>query len=66
MKKKLNILFASVCAIAMTAGVQAQAESKPEQKSIKIYPPHSAPKDMTMMEEALHRRATEVVVVSTL
>ena len=64
MKKALNILFVLACAVVMLTGVQAQAETKPEQKAIEIYPAHSAPADMSMMEKALHRRATEVAIWS--
>jgi hypothetical protein len=62
MKKKLKTVLVLLCTFVMLAGVQAKAESKPEQESINIYPPHSAPKDMTLVEQALHRRAAEIAI----
>ena len=64
MKKKLKTAFVIVCTFIMLAGAQALAESKSGQNAIEIYPPHSAPADMTMMEQALHRRATEIAIWS--
>ena len=64
MKREMRIVFGLVCVAVMLTGVQAQAETKPEQKAIEIYPAHSAPADMTMMEKALHRRATEIAIWS--
>ena len=40
------------------------AATKSGQVGIDIYPPHSAPEDMTKAETALHRRATEVAIWS--
>ena len=49
---------------AVFLGSPALSESNPAQNAIEIYPPHAPPNDMTMMEQALHRRATEIAIWS--
>ena len=55
--KKLVLMIFAVC-----LATPALAESKSGQNAIEIYPPHAAPKDMTLAEQALHRRATEIAI----
>lgn len=63
MSKRSNTARCFVGALFMlTAFAAAQAESPSPQNSIEIYPPHSVPVDMTMMAQALHRRAVEVAI----
>lgn len=52
--------LAGALVIAMAFSI-AQAQAPSPQSGIEIYPPHSPPADMTMMEQALHRRAVEVL-----
>ena len=64
MKKNLKFVAAMAGALVMLTALQVQAESKSAHNAIEIYPPHAAPDDMTMMEQALHRRATEIAIWS--
>ncbi|MFW2367901.1 MAG: DUF1254 domain-containing protein, partial [Desulforhopalus sp.] len=57
--KQLTILSVAVLGMVFACSVSANTSVKP---TIEIYPPHSPPADMTMMEEALHRRAIEVAI----
>ena len=57
---KQTIIALAACAIGLTGMAQAgQGEN-----ALEIYPPHAAPDNMTMMEQALHRRATAVAIWS--
>jgi hypothetical protein len=58
MKKLLLMLFA-VCLVTPVL-----AESISGQSAVEIYPPHAAPDDMTLSEQALHRRAAETAIWS--
>ncbi|MDX2487931.1 MAG: DUF1254 domain-containing protein [Gammaproteobacteria bacterium] len=60
MKNKLTVLLGFVCAAVIA--MPGSAATKSGQGGIEIYTPHAAPKDMTMMEQALHRRATEIAI----
>ena len=62
MSELTHKLFTFICALAFSTGVYASPSS--ERSAIDIYPPHSAPEDMTKAETALHRRATEVAIWS--
>jgi hypothetical protein len=55
-----NLSIAIVIPLCLTLPSLAKSDSA--ESAIQIYPPHSATADMTMMEQALHRRATEVAI----
>ena len=61
--KKL-IRGAIIGLVACTIGLAGMAQAAQEQNALEIYAPHAAPDNMTMMEQALHRRATEVAIWS--
>ena len=50
--------------VACAIGLTGMAQAAQEQNALEIYPPHAAPDNMTMMEQALHRRATEIAIWS--
>ena len=58
--KTLAVLSAIVVGVCLVTPSLAETES--ELEAIEIYPPHSPPDDMTMMEQALHRRAIEAAI----
>ena len=66
MNKLMNKAFLLMCALVMLMAVQAQAhaQAKPGGNSLEIYPHHAAPEDMSLSEQALHRRATEIAIWS--
>jgi len=48
--------------LALCLSTPALAEIKSGQNAIEIYPPHTAPADMTWVEQALHNRTTESAI----
>jgi hypothetical protein len=51
-----------VAAIAFVTAVFCLTAVSMAQPTLNIYPPHSAPSDMTRAEQDLHRRAVEVAI----
>ena len=59
-----SILTVLCLGLFLSGTVHAQ-ETIPANDVIRVYPEHQAPADMTIYEEALHRRAMEVAIWAT-
>ncbi|MBL0708987.1 MAG: DUF1254 domain-containing protein [Sulfurimonas sp.] len=60
MKKSIKVIALTLFVIyGSFSGLHA---SQDKQDALEIYAPHKAPSNMTMIEEALHRRAVEIAI----
>lgn len=59
---RIRVIRGALLSVACLLATPTMAQSESGQDAIEIYPTHAAPADLTLAEQALHRRAIEIAI----